>query len=78
VIGGGLSRASELFLETAHDEAASRALPAIWGRVSVSVARAGADAGVIGAGTLALQEHARSEDTATGSAARMTTIDKGA
>ena len=59
-------------------EAASRALPAIWERVSVSVASAGADAGVIGAGTLALQEHARSEDTAAGSAARMTTIDKGA
>jgi glucokinase len=78
VIGGGLSRASQFFLDTARAEAASRALPAIWERVSVSVASAGADAGVIGAGTLALQEHARSEDTAAGSAARLTTIDKGA
>lgn len=69
VIGGGLSRASDLFLDTARREAGARALPAIWERVNVAVASAGADAGVIGAGTLALQEHARSEDTAAGSAA---------
>jgi glucokinase len=62
VIGGGLSRAAHLFLERAVDEAGSRALPALWRRASVSLARGGADAGVIGAGVLAAQEVAR--DTA--------------
>jgi glucokinase len=56
VIGGGLSRASHLFLERAVREAASRALPALWGRTTVGLARGGADAGVIGAGVLAAQE----------------------
>ena len=56
VIGGGLSRASHLFLERARTEAAARALPALWERVTVSLARGGADAGVIGAGVLAAQE----------------------
>jgi predicted NBD/HSP70 family sugar kinase len=64
VIGGGLSRAAELFVEQAREEAASRALPVIWERVSLSLARGGADAGVIGAGVLAAQELARSGDTA--------------
>jgi glucokinase len=62
VIGGGLSRASDLFLERALGEAATRALPALWKRTSVSLARGGADAGVIGAGLLAAQEIGR--DTA--------------
>jgi glucokinase len=62
VIGGGLSRASDLYLERAVDEARSRALPALWRRVTVSLARGGADAGVIGAAVLAAQEAAR--DTA--------------
>ena len=61
VIGGGLSRAADLFLDKATTEAASRALPALWDRVTVSLARGGADAGVIGAGVLAAQE---SRDTA--------------
>jgi glucokinase len=56
VIGGGLSRASDLFLERAVREAGSRALPALWKRATVSLARGGADAGVIGAGVLAAQE----------------------
>jgi glucokinase len=56
VIGGGLSRASHLFLERAEAEAEARALPALWKRVTVSLARGGADAGVIGAGVLAAQE----------------------
>ena len=56
VIGGGLSRASHLFLERAEAEARARALPALWKRVTVSLARGGADAGVIGAGVLAAQE----------------------
>jgi glucokinase len=62
VIGGGLSRAADLYFERAVDEAGSRALPALWRRVTVSLARGGADAGVIGAGVLAAQETAR--DTA--------------
>jgi glucokinase len=56
VIGGGLSRVSHLFLEQAEHEAASRALPALWERVSVGVARGGSHAGLIGAGVLAAQE----------------------
>ncbi len=56
VIGGGLSRAHELFLDRAVAEAASRALPALWRRATVSLARGGAEAGLIGAGVLAAQE----------------------
>lgn len=64
LIGGGLSRAADLFLETAKEEAASRALPALWERVSVGVARGGTDAGVIGAGVLGGQELSAERDTA--------------
>jgi glucokinase len=56
VIGGGLSRASHLFFQRAVQGAAARALPALWRRTHVSLARGGADAGVIGAGVLAAQE----------------------
>jgi glucokinase len=56
VIGGGLSRAADLFFDRARDEAAARALPRLWERVSVGIARGGANAGVIGAGVLAAQE----------------------
>jgi glucokinase len=64
VIGGGLSAASDLFLEEAVGEARARALPALFGRVEISVARAGNDAGVIGAGLLAAQELELNRDTA--------------
>ena len=64
VIGGGLSAAADLFLEGAREEAASRALPALFERVRISVAKAGNEAGVIGAGLLAAQELALSGDTA--------------
>jgi glucokinase len=64
VIGGGLSRAAELFFETARAEAAARALPKLFERVEIGLAQAGADAGVIGAGLLGAQELARSGDTA--------------
>jgi glucokinase len=56
VIGGGLSRAADLFLPAACREAARHALPALWERTTVGLARGGADAGVIGAGLLAAQE----------------------
>jgi glucokinase len=65
VIGGGLSRAADVFLETAEREAQARALPALWKRVTVGLARGGADAGVIGAGLLAATELERARrDTA--------------
>jgi glucokinase len=56
VVGGGLSQAADLFLDRAWREAGSRALPALFERVRISVARAGPAAGVIGAGLLAAQE----------------------
>jgi glucokinase len=58
VIGGGLSEAADLFLDTAVAEAATRALPAGFDRVTISLAKGGADAGVIGAGLLAAKEYA--------------------
>lgn len=66
VIGGGLSRAADLFLDSACREAAKHTLPALWERASVGLARAGAEAGVIGAGVLAAQELERTGDTAHG------------
>jgi glucokinase len=63
VVGGGLSAAADLFLDRAVEEAASRALPALWERVTVQPAKAGNQAGVIGAGLLALQEYSRDGDT---------------
>jgi glucokinase len=62
-IGGGLSRASHLFLERALQEAGPRAFPALWRRVTIALAQGGADAGVIGAGVLAALEIAADRDT---------------
>ena len=56
VIGGGLSRAAGLFLDTAIEEAARHTLPALWERTEVRLAEGGSDAGVVGAGLLAAQE----------------------
>jgi glucokinase len=64
VIGGGLSRAADLFLDAAIAEAARNALPALWERTTVTLAKAGPDAGVIGAGLLAAQMLATTGDTA--------------
>ena len=61
---GGLSAAADLFLAAAEAEARARALPALAERTRISVARAGNDAGVIGAGLLAAQELALTGDTA--------------
>jgi glucokinase len=63
-IGGGLSRASHLFLDRAIQEAHARTLPALWKRVQVGLAEGGANAGVIGAGLLAALEieHDRNTD----------------
>jgi glucokinase len=56
VIGGGLSRASHLFLDRAVQEAGARALPALLRRAEILLAQRGPDAGVIGAGLLAAHE----------------------
>ena len=64
VIGGGLSRAADLFFDTARAEAGRRALPKLFERVEIGLAQGGTDAGVIGAGLLGAQELARSGDTA--------------
>ena len=59
VIGGGFgASAYDLFIDAAIEEARSRALPAGFERVSVSLAKGGSDAGAIGAGVMALKEHA--------------------
>jgi glucokinase len=55
-IGGGVSRASHLFLDRAVQEANARALPALLKRAKIALAEGGADAGVIGAAVLAAQE----------------------
>jgi glucokinase len=62
-IGGGVGAVSHLFLDRAVQEAAVRALPTLWRRVTIALAEAGADAGVIGAGVLAALETARDRDT---------------
>lgn len=64
VIGGGLAEAAELYLERAVAEAALWALPALWERTTVGLARGGADAGVIGAAVLADHELDRKGHTA--------------
>jgi glucokinase len=55
-IGGGLSRASHLFLDRAIQEADARALPALLRHTKIALAEGGADSGVIGAAVLAAQE----------------------
>jgi glucokinase len=69
VIGGGLSAAADLILPAAESELRARALPALAAHAQITVAKAGNDAGVIGAGLLAAQELGLSGDTA-GSQAR--------
>jgi glucokinase len=64
-VGGGVSRASHLFLDRAIQEANARALPALLSRTTIALAEGGPDAGVIGAGVLAAQEAAaQNRDTA--------------
>jgi len=65
VIGGGISRAAELFLDRARAEAARWALPALWQRTTVELARGGPDAGLIGAAVLAIHGLERSGHTAS-------------
>jgi glucokinase len=65
VIGGGISRAAELFLDRAIAVAARWSLPALWEGTIVELARGGADAGVIGAALLARHGRERSGHTAS-------------
>ena len=65
VVGGGISRAAELFLDVARAEAGRWALPALWERTTVELARGGPDAGVIGAAVLAVHELEHSGHTAS-------------
>lgn len=66
-LGGGLSRAADLFLEPARREAERNSLPALWERAELDLAIGGSDAGMIGAGVLADQELQRTRDTAVDS-----------
>ncbi len=59
VIGGGFgASAYDLFIDAAIEEARSRALPAGFERVAISLAKGGNDSGAIGAGVMAQKEHA--------------------
>jgi glucokinase len=62
-IGGGFSRAHELFLPQAVEEAGRRALPRLWERTEVRLAQGGAAAGLIGAGVLAQQMFGDTHDS---------------
>jgi glucokinase len=56
VVGGGAIAAGELLLESAREEVAARALPPLAAGVSIVAAELGAEAGLVGAGILALEE----------------------
>jgi len=58
VVGGGVLAAGELLLEPARAEVARRALPTMRDHARIVPARFGAEAGMVGAGALAL-DHAR-------------------
>jgi glucokinase len=75
VIGGGLGAAADLFLDTAVAEAGRRALPPGFERVSISLAKGGPEAGVLGAGLLAMKEYTSSH--AEGDTAPSPTVEGG-
>lgn len=56
VIGGGVVAAGDLLLEPARREAAARALPTMRDHARIVVASFGPEAGMVGAGALALDE----------------------
>jgi glucokinase len=58
VVGGGVMAAGEVLLSAARDEVALRALPPVRGHVRIVPAHFGAEAGMVGAGALAL-DHLR-------------------
>ncbi len=58
VVGGGAIAAGELLLGPAREEVAERAMPSLRDLVEIVPARFGADAGLLGAATLAFEEFA--------------------
>ncbi len=56
VVGGGAIAAGEILLGPAREEVAERAMPALRDLVEIVPARFGADAGLLGAATLAFEE----------------------
>lgn len=56
VLAGGVSNAGPILLDRVRAETAKRCFPQVWADAMVVVAELGSDAGVIGAGTLALLE----------------------
>ena len=58
VVGGGAIAAGELLLGPARREVAERAMPSMRDLVEIVPARFGADAGLLGAATLAFEEFA--------------------
>ena len=59
VIGGGVIAAGDLLLEPAREVVARRALPPLREHVRIVPARFGAEAGMLGAAALALEELGR-------------------
>jgi glucokinase len=57
VIGGGVSEAGELLMTPAVEVARRFALPGVGTRTTIRLARRGPEAGVLGAGLLAVQEY---------------------
>ena len=58
VIGGGVSRAGDLLLESARAAAFKHVVPGAGTRTTIRIARHGPRAGVLGAALIAAQEHA--------------------
>ena len=56
VVGGGVVAAGDLLMEPARREAAARALPTMRDHARIVVASFGPEAGMVGAGALALDE----------------------
>ena len=55
MVGGGAARSGEILLEPARAEVAGRALPPIRDKLLIVHAALGEDAGLVGAGILALE-----------------------
>jgi glucokinase len=60
VVGGGVIAAGELLLAPAREEVARRALPTMRDHAQIVTAHFGAEAGMVGAGALALEQAHRS------------------
>ncbi|MET3287573.1 UNVERIFIED_CONTAM: glucokinase [Brevibacillus sp. OAP136] len=61
IVGGGVSKAGELLLEPVRRSVERHAMATLYDCVEISIAELGADAGILGAGALALQSHSDGE-----------------